>query len=518
MPVVTMMVKPHQQRHDSPSNVSRSNSLLYLVLVAFALFALGINISTHSLFLLDHESLLSSAAASSSRNAAFQALSNFVDPDLLYIRPSEPVTIGYAVSLIKCSDKQTTPEGIIDAALVLRHSIHLVHASSQHYPNYKMYAFVHPDAVPCSDGLRDAGFTVRVHASPVAARDIAGDFLRNHIDKEWCCGSAEFMKLYAYRLTDVAIVVHMDMDFLLLQPMEHVYDAMLYDAQSEIGQTARQQLELEFPPASTTTKTTTVVLPERIDAMMTRDWPQVMPGRKAGFQAGFLIVKPNPGVFDLIVDVIRQGDYVDGYGRDNGWSGMGYGVFVGAMAMQGLLAFVYDALLYDTWVELNQCRFNHIGMDVRYRAAPSFRKNHPKVGQCRNDRDSCEDCMVTPLSDIYSVHFNQCRKPWNCIGSGSRELPEDKFAIPQDQVHLDHCLELVTEWHRVRTDLETKLQQQQQHVGLSPLSNSKISASMSGDYKTLQFQGHCMSYGGGGYLRLAGGDVETLRRIPELYQ
>lgn len=54
--------------------------------------------------------------------------------------------------------------------------------------------------------------------------------------------------------------------------------------------------------------------------------------------------------------------------------------FFWSILVQGLLAYVYDYLLYDSWVELNQCRFNHIGMDVLYRAPPSFQKKHKKVG------------------------------------------------------------------------------------------------------------------------------------------
>jgi hypothetical protein len=35
---------------------------------------------------------------------------------------------------------------------------------------------------------------------------------------------------------------------------------------------------------------------------------------------------------------------------------------------------------------------------------PSFRANHPKAGQCRNDLDYCEDCMATEVDKIYNVH------------------------------------------------------------------------------------------------------------------
>ena len=410
-------------------------------------------------------------------------------------------TIGYAISLIKCGDKQSNAAGLNDAALVLRHSVHLTssRAGKSKY-DYKMYAIVHRQAEPCSQTLKDAGFEVLIRDPPVEVPEIEGDFLRKKIRREWCCGADEFVKLYAYQLTDVPVVVHVDMDYIFSRPMDDVFDAMLFDKDSAVGKAARAAVPREQPSEK---------WPDEVRAMMTRDWPQVMPGRKAGHQAGLLIVKPDPTVFDLIVEVIKKGDYREGFGRDNGWGGAGYGAFVGAMAMQGLMAYVYDVLLPDQWVELNQCRFNHIGMDVLYRQMPSFRKNHPKVGQCRNDLDYCEDCMVTPVQDIYNIHYNQCRKPWNCIGVGSHSASADKFSIPEDQVHFHHCMELLTVWHNVRTDLETKL--------FAQTKDEMLLLGQAGDYKKDIFQGHCKGNGGKEYIPMKG-RPETFRRIPELYE
>lgn len=289
-------------------------------------------------------------------------------------RPTVPNVIGYAISLVKCEDKQSFAAGLIDAALVLRHSVHRTsvrQVGSKSVYDYKMIAFVHTAAQGCADPLKDAGFTIIVKDSPVQKKEIQGEFLLKNIGSEWCCGEKEFIKLYAYTIDDLPIVIHVDMDFVFYQPMDDLFDAMLYSRDSEIGKRARDRIPTEFLK--------TMHWPERIDAFMTRDWPQVIPGRKSGFQAGFLVIQPNRDVFDILVDVLRKGDYVDGYSRENGWGGLGYGGFVGAKAMQGLLAYVYDVLLNDTWVELNQCRFNHFGMDVRFRAASGFRANHPKV-------------------------------------------------------------------------------------------------------------------------------------------
>lgn len=177
------------------------------------------------------------------------------------------------------------------------------------------------------------------------------------------------------------------------------------------------------------------------------------------------------------------------------------------MAMQGLLAYVYDILLPDTWVELNQCRYNHMGMDTLYRAHPSFRPNHKKVGQCRNNLDYCEDCLTTEVDKIYHVHYTMCRKPWNCIGEGDKSgNAPAKLSIPEDQVRLGHCMELLTLWHNYRTDLETKM--------MALTGDETIKEGQTGDYKKEVFQGHCT--GNNEYITLAG-KKESYKRLPELY-
>ncbi len=65
-----------------------------------------------------------------------------------------------------------------------------------------------------------------------------------------------------------------------------------------------------------------------------------------------------------IGDRIKEGNYTEGSSRSNGWGGAGYGSFVGAKAMQGLMAYYYDLIRPNNAVELNQCRFNHMGMNV----------------------------------------------------------------------------------------------------------------------------------------------------------
>jgi len=417
-------------------------------------------------------------------------------------------TIGYAISLIKCGDKQTSTAGLTDAAIVLRHSVHMTSVrnpdSGSKY-DYKMYAIVHRQAEKCSEVMKQVGFEVIIADPPIAPKDIQGEYLRKHIRREWCCGADEFVKLYAYSKIPQPIVVHIDMDFAFMKPMDELFDAMLYDVHSVEGQAARKRIALERPSES---------LPEKIDAFFTLDWPQVIPGRKAGFQAGFMVVRRNESVVKEIVDIIREGNYTEGFTRQNGWHSSGHGAYVGAMAMQGLMAYYYELVRPENAVELNQCRYNWMGMDVRYRAPPAFMpKRYPEqVGRCRNNKDECEDCMNVDLDLVKNVHYTVCRKPWNCVSEGyeNGHYPSgNKGAIDIKTGNLEQCIKVVKKWHEYRSDFEKKLYE---------LTNdTSIMSGATGDYKKDVFQGHCSGEGGRNYLQLQG-TQQSFEQVAKLYK
>jgi hypothetical protein len=185
------------------------------------------------------------------------------------------------------------------------------------------------------------------------------------------------------------IFCSVDIDFAFYKPMDDLFDAMRIDKSSPEGQAARKKLLLERPNDK---------LPDKIDAFITRDWPQVAPNKwPAAYQAGFLVARRDPSILEEMTAVIREGNYTEGWGWNSGWGGLGYGGWIGAMAMQGFVAYFYDHIRPNTAVELNQCRFNHMGMDVLYRKPPNFRRNIPGVGGCRNGANECEDCMTTEM-------------------------------------------------------------------------------------------------------------------------
>lgn len=146
--------------------------------------------------------------------------------------------------------------------------------------DYKMYAIVHSKlASHCSRPLAALGYEVLLRDVPVNVSDIRGEYLRRTVHREYCCGADEFLKLYAYTITDHPIVVHTDIDFMYHRPMDDLYDAMLLSVESEDGISARSRIEMEYPNDDPRVEN---VMPTNIEAYLTRDYHQVIPGRKAG--------------------------------------------------------------------------------------------------------------------------------------------------------------------------------------------------------------------------------------------
>ena len=261
--------------------------------------------------------------------------------------------MAYAVSLTSCGQSSTSSHGsgghssdpnFYEGAAVLAHSIHL---SSIRTPNsgssydYKLVAFVHTDAEQCSHIFSDLGYEILLRPTPFDVGDIRGSFLREHIVKSGCCGEKEYLKLYAYTLLDYPIVVHLDLDSLILQPMDDLYDSMLL---AHDGDVSRERIPVMFNEA----------LPKntKIDAFFTRDYNMVNPGHKhVGVQGGFLVLRPSMEAFHSYVNVVLEGNFKQG----SGWGGKGYGGYFGAQQIQGICSYYYDYLHPGTAVELNRC-------------------------------------------------------------------------------------------------------------------------------------------------------------------
>lgn len=91
----------------------------------------------------------------------------------------------------------------------------------------------------------------------------------------------------AYQLTNHPIVVHWDMDVAVLQPLDDLYDVMMYPSSHPIHMAARERIERQHPEEP---------WPERVDAFLTRDVTSAKPWEKVtAVQGGFLVARPDAG-------------------------------------------------------------------------------------------------------------------------------------------------------------------------------------------------------------------------------
>ncbi|VEU43562.1 unnamed protein product [Pseudo-nitzschia multistriata] len=362
-----------------------------------------------------------------------------------------PSTVGFAVTITGCGS-----DPITEGAAILKHSVHLASAQGPLGGSYgyKMYAIYHPGARACAETLEGLGYELVERETPVAVANIEGDFLRSRIEANGCCGEKELVKLEAYTLTDHPIVVHLDLDTLVLRPLDPLFDWMM--AGDKARDFDKSGVALQWPDAE---------VPEQINAFFTRDFNMCSPHKQIKpVQGGFLVLRPDMKVYNDFVEIIRKGHFTEG----GGWGGQ-TGVFYGSMTFQGILPYYYDVLHPGQHVEANHCVYNQMADNPRNK-----RTVHDVVhGICMTGEDDCEDCRSRPLEEVATSHFTLCQKPWLC-------LPQDDDVIQQRL-----CRKLHHEWHRIRSDLERTWGRD---------------AYGPGTYQTDHFYGHCDSHGKKGYL------------------
>ncbi|KAG7341904.1 hypothetical protein IV203_006996 [Nitzschia inconspicua] len=361
------------------------------------------------------------------------------------------VTIGWAVTITGCGS-----DPITEGAAVLKHSIHLtsIHGNMGGRYDYKMYAIYHPEGIKCAKTLEDLGFTLVERETFVKVEDIKGEFLRSKIHANGCCGERELVKLEAYTLTDHPVVVHMDLDTVVLNPMDELFDWMT--AQPSDTPYDASGIALQWPDKE---------IPKKVNAFFTRDYNMVPPTREVKpVQGGFLVLRPDMAVYNELREIVREGNFQEG----KGWGGVG-GLFYGAMTFQGIIPYYYDILHPGEAVELSRCVYNQMADN------PKDKKTVDDVpqGRCRTNEEECEDCRNRSIEEIATAHFTLCQKPWLC-------LPQDHDIIQQRL-----CRKLHHEWHRIRADLEESW------------GRSKMG---SGPFHQDHFFGHCNRYGQSGYI------------------
>lgn len=250
------------------------------------------------------------------------------------------VTVGWAVTITGCGS-----DPITDSAAVLKHSIHLtsIHGNMGGRYDYKMYAIYHPEGVKCAKTLVGLGYTLVERDTFVKVEDIKGEFLRSKIHQNGCCGERELVKLEAYTLTDHPIVVHMDLDTVVLKPMDELFDWMT--AEPKDAPYDASNIALQWPKME---------LPKKVNAFFTRDCKSrsapivgavtpvislltllasqylrhsfnlfnllqtdnmVPPSREyKPVQGGFLVLRPDMAVYNEFMEIVKEGNFQEGKG------------------------------------------------------------------------------------------------------------------------------------------------------------------------------------------------------------
>ena len=373
--------------------------------------------------------------------------------------PPTTTTIAYAVSITGCGSDPITEGGA-----VLQHSIHRasIHGgggdsggdsnSNGGRYDYKMFAIYHPDAASCALPLAAVGYELLERNVFVdIATDIEGQYLREKIHENGCCGEKELIKLEAYTLTDYPIVVHLDLDVLVLKPLDDLFDLMLH------GPDAVDSKDFVMWPHNE--------LPDTINAFYTVDYNMVKPQKPfKPVQGGFLVTRPDMAVYEEFRSIVKKGDFREG----SGWGGK-VGPFYGSMTFQGIMPYYYNVLHPGEAVELNRCIYNQMCDNPR----TGKTKNDAVSGECRTNEEECEDCRERPIEDIVTTHYTVCQKPWWCLSHG------------QDRLQHRLCRKLTHEWYKVRSELEKSWGRS----GKGP-----------GHYETDVFFGYCESGGKKGYI------------------
>eukprot|EP00635_Sarcinochrysidales_sp_CCMP3193_P005337 CAMPEP_0118914976 /NCGR_PEP_ID=MMETSP1166-20130328/15216_1 /TAXON_ID=1104430 /ORGANISM="Chrysoreinhardia sp, Strain CCMP3193" /LENGTH=449 /DNA_ID=CAMNT_0006854615 /DNA_START=56 /DNA_END=1402 /DNA_ORIENTATION=+ len=337
-------------------------------------------------------------------------------PAALVAPKKKAKTIAYAISVTKDGS-------YVDGAAVLAHSAIRAHRGTQSRYGVALVAFVAPSVTSVAQ-LEVIGYRVLVKELPVQVADIRGQYLRERISTNGCCGAWELLKLYSWTLTEYHRVVHVDMDVAILQNIDELFDD---DDDDEYAGGSGS--------SSKTRWWRTEDGEDDVYALFTYDWTMAR-GKNKPVQGGFILAKPSTAIYDALVDVVREGDFR----ANGGWGGTGAGQYWGGMTIQGLMPYFFETVRPGQGKALDECVYNNMAHNPR--DVGGFNK-----GRCRRDGSlhpaPCRDCRLVDVDDVKTVHFTICQKPWNCISATNVACP-----------YCPICAKLHKKWFDIRHEME----------------------------------------------------------------
>ena len=293
--------------------------------------------------------------------------------------------LAFIVSLTTCPGDEVQPgvdnrydpqSAFYDAAAIMKYSICQEcdgNVASKY--NHTFYAMVHPSARFCSDAgrgeydrvavLQSLGYRVEVKGEPVGIEEISDPYLAANVEND--VGIRDLMKLHAYTLTSHKVVVLVDFNTMLLQPLDDAVDDL-------ITSSAKVAFAMDYATQ----------LPAN--------------GLNHGANMGLFLLKPSFAAFTELVNTYKTA----AYDPILGWNGLGVAGFDGSMGTSGLLTHYYRI---KPFIELNKCIYNNDATSP-----------HSDDGYCRDGEADCDDCRLTITNKIEAGRFDDsaCGKPWEC--------------------------------------------------------------------------------------------------------
>lgn len=135
--------------------------------------------------------------------------------DLTFANHTAKKRVAYAITVTKDGP-------FLDGALVLGYAAKKVHDSSKGFNSIyeaDLVAFVAPEVVKARPILEQHGWQILEKELPVGLEDIENKDYAKNMRESGCCGASEFLKLWAYTLTDYHRVIHLDMDSIIFNNM-----------------------------------------------------------------------------------------------------------------------------------------------------------------------------------------------------------------------------------------------------------------------------------------------------------
>lgn len=246
---------------------------------------------------------------------------------------------------------------------------------------------------------------------------------------------------------------------LVTKPFDDLFDLML------LGRRPTDDHHLMWPQRD---------IPKDLWLLYTTDYAMVGPEIKIKpSQGGFSVLKPNRTIYEEIAGIVKKGNFSGAYGwhPDSDF-------FYGVTTFQGLLPYYFQSVRPGHAVELNWCRHNAMAIQPRVKRAD--RETNVTSHVCYTNQPECEDCRAKRLTDVYSVHFTSCQKPWICE-------PHNPIA-PMADGEYRLCDEMHQAWFQIRSEME-----------LSWGRSSSGHGNETREPYQSQFLGHCRGYGGGAY-------------------